>query len=244
MDREYRYTLPGVIFALPLLLGYLRLGVLSTGSNNVFTVAALLGAVLLSFAAGYPIALAMGTIFSRYLLPKASPKLEDIIKRKYGDRFPDAKTLGMMVSTLHHNYLEEKVLQFLSRRQTGFYMAANSIAAICLGAIIFCSWGLMKGGAASEWRWCFYKLPEVLCGACFVFFAATQAATNYLHHHALIGMVEPLLMEKVEPKNECAKDECAKEHPVVKFETPRLRTLWKWLAPLTVILIAVVATKC
>lgn len=230
MSREFRYTLPGVFFALPMILGYFRLGVLAAGDDQTATIVAFLSAALLSFAAGYPISLAMGALCSDYLLPNPSSELAGVIRCRYGDRFAGQRAMGMMVSTLHHRHLDEKLLDFLSRRQTSFYMAVNSAVALAAGTLLCCFWRVIRLGVLAEFRWCF-ELPEVICGILFIFFAACHAATNYQHHHRLIAMVEPFLIEVL------ATEACPTQLPMLRIDSPQLGATWKWVGMALVILL-------
>lgn len=230
MSRELRYTLPGIFFAVPLILGCFRLGILPTGGDQVDTIVAILSAALLSFAAGLPVALAMGLLCSDYLLPKVSSELAQAINSRYGDRFENEKVLGMMVSTLHHKYLDEKVLEFLSRRQTGFYMAINSAAALIFGTLLFCAW--------QKWH---YQPIEVFCGILFIALAAGQASVNYQHHHRLIAMVEPFIIGAM------ADEKYPASLLKAKIDSPRISWKWTLFAVVLVLLVTAISichTRC
>lgn len=234
MTREFRFTIPGIFFLLPFLVGYFRLGVLGPGGDQTVKIAALLGVVLLSFAAGFPVSLGTGLWFHDRILPTASRELRELIVRRYGNRFQHSRTIGMMVSTLHHQYLDERVLEFLQRRQTFFYMAMNSVVGLVSGTVLFSIWQALRLAKPSDFRWC-YEPPDVLFGATFIALAVSQAMINYQHHHRLIEMVEPLLLEKL------ATNACPVTLPTEVIGPPQFPRLWCRFAVACVILCVVLS---
>jgi hypothetical protein len=246
VNRDYRYTIPGVFFAVPMIIGYYRLGTFDTGEKGMAAAVALVGTALLSFSVGYPISLMMGQLWSTWILPNPSSKLTSVILDTYGNRFPPdtswfirlalevrglrrlvpdgSKTLKMMVSALHNESFDQRILEFLSRRQTGFYMAVNSACGLVAGTVVFTYWNLLREWPNGRSRWVDFELPEVTLGAVFLLFAVGQAITNYQHHHALIAMIEPTLIKSIKGDNVCKGDFQSEPIPV-----PRYRAKWIWL---------------
>jgi len=238
MNRELRYTLPGVLFALPVVMGYFRVGILDSAPKEMSGIVALLGVALLSFALGYPITLISGLIWSKHILPRPSDELREVLTKKYGKRFCAPDTAGMMVSTLHHRYFNDQLLDFLVRRQNGFHAAVNSISGVVLGTLFFCSWGMIRTLGEIGWRWSVYALPEVLVGALLIILATCQAIMNFQHHHTLIAMVEDIVIDKIQGCG-CKKSSYAQS----PHAQPTLLAKKYWLILIIILLVLVVGTK-